>query len=141
MNIEKTVKAALVAPWASLFMVAFAFGEHLLAMEPEHFQQIWSQIPGLLFVLAIFIFGFVGTSYMLVLVCGIPIHIALQKFNISHWSVYISLGTGIGLLYQYIQLMGSSMPAQLQETGYVSYAISSLLVATAFWYIAVKSDR
>ncbi|MFV8783634.1 hypothetical protein ACNKU7_14545 [Microbulbifer sp. SA54] len=141
MNIESTVKATLIAPWASLLVVVFAFGSYLLEMEPDHFQQMLSQIPGLLFVLAMFVFGFVGTSYLLVLVCGVPVHLVLRKLNITHWSVYILLGVSIGLLYQYIQLIGSSMPSQLRETGYFSYAISSLLVATVFWYIAVKSHN
>ena len=141
MNIESTVKAALIAPWASLLVVVFAFGGYILEMEPDHFQQMLSQIPGLLFVLAMFVFGFVGTSYLLVFVCGVPAHLALSKLNITHWSVYIVLGVGIGLLFQYIQLIGSSMPHQLQETGYISYAVSSLLVASVFWYIAVKSHN
>ena len=141
MNIESTVKAALIAPWASLLVVVFAFGGYLLEMEPDHFQQMLSQIPGLLFVLAMFVFGFVGTSYLLVLVFGVPVHLALSKLNITHWSVYIVLGESIGLLFQYNQLIGSSMPSPLQETGYISYAVSSLLVASAFWYIAVKSHN
>ncbi|MBO2650066.1 hypothetical protein [Shewanella algae] len=138
MNIKSTVKATLIAPWASLLVVVFAFGCCLLGMEPDHFQQMVSQIPRLLFVLAMFVFGFVGTSYLLVLVCGVPVHMVLSKLKITHWSIYIVLGVSIGLLYQYSQLTGSSMPSQLQETGYISYAVSSFLVALAFWYIAVK---
>ncbi|WP_022958384.1 hypothetical protein [Spongiibacter tropicus] len=141
MNIESTVKATLIAPWASLLVVVFAFGGYLLEIELDHFQQMLSQIPGLLFVLAMFVFGFVGTSYLLVVVCGVPIHLVLHKLNITHWSAYILLGVSIGLVYQYIQLIGSSMPRQLQETGYITYAASSLLVALAFWYIAVKSHN
>lgn len=141
MSIENTVKAILISPWASLLVVIYAFGEYLFEMEPDHFQQMLSQIPGLLFVLALFIFGFVGTSYLLVLVCGVPIHLLLCKLNITHWAIYIACGLSIGLLYQYIQLIGSSMPAQLQETGYITYTVSSLLVATVFWYIAVKSHN
>ena len=64
MNIESTVKATLIAPWASLLVVVFAFGSYLLEIEPDHFQQMLSQIPGLLFVLAMFVFGILGTSYI-----------------------------------------------------------------------------
>ncbi|KZY61707.1 hypothetical protein A3742_20970 [Oleiphilus sp. HI0071] len=141
MNIERTFKAVLISPWASLVFVMYIFGEHLLTQSTESLSSIASQIPGTLFVLSMFVFGFVGTSYLVVVFAGVPVHWVLSKLGIRHWSIYLFLGLCIGLLWQFVLLLGSNMPSQLQEVGYLAYAINSVVVSLVFWYIAVNSHN
>lgn len=139
MNNERTLKAALISPWASLIFVVYIFGEHLLTRNAEPLSL--SQIPGTLFVLSMFVFGFVGTAYLAVIFAGFPVHWILSRLGIKHWVVYLLLGLCIGLAWQFVLLLGSNMPSQLQEAGYWSYAINAVLVSAVFWHIAVNSHN
>ena len=141
MNIERTFKAALISPWASLVFVVYVFVEDLLSQSAESLANIASQIPGTLFVLFMFVFGFVGTAYLVVIFAGLPVHWVLSKLGINHWSIYLLLGLCIGLVWQFAALLGSNMPGQLQEAGYWAYAFNAVLVSSVFWHIAVNSHN
>lgn len=128
MELKNLLKATLVAPWASMVLVVYAFAEHLLSMDAESMELLASQIPGLIYVFILFTLGFVGTAYLIVLVAGLPSHFLLAKLKVRNLTVYLFVGLAIGLLWQYLLLLGSSMPKHLQETGFYSYGISALLV-------------
>ncbi len=141
MNIERTLKAVLISPWASLVLVVYIFVEDILIQSAESLAIIASQLPGTLFVLFLFVFGFVVTSYVVVIFVGLPVHWILSRFGIKHWSIYLLLGLCIGLALQFLIFVGSNMPDQLREGGYWIFATNAVLVSLAFWHIAVNSHN
>ncbi|MCL1038320.1 hypothetical protein L2750_14395 [Shewanella submarina] len=74
MNAKQTIKAVLIAPWITLVFVAILFIEHLLGAAHGTAQNSMSQIPGAIFIIFMFVFGFVGTAYLIVISVGLPVH-------------------------------------------------------------------
>jgi len=141
MNIQSTFKAVLISPWASLVFVAFMVLESVFASSPGAPTPISGPITGTIIVLFMFTIGYVGTSYLIVVSAGLPLHWLLCRLGISHWSIYLCVGIVIGLVWQFVSLIGSEMPWSLQSVGYISYGVCAAVVSLVFWYIAVKSHN
>jgi len=138
MNIKRTLKAVIISPLASTGTVVYMLGEDLLSQCPSSLASIASQVPGTLFVMALFSFGFVGMSYLIVVFIGLPAHWILSKLSIKHWGIYMIVGLVVGLALQFSVYLVSNMPAQLRGSGYLLCGINSVLVSIVFWRIAVK---
>jgi hypothetical protein len=141
MDTKRTFKAVIVSPWASLIFLLYLFIEQLIAQGLSLFENIFSQLIGTLFILIMFILGFVGTSYFIVFLVGIPTHWILSKFKIKHWAAYTVSGLFIGLTWHFISTLGSNMPTQLQYSGYLPYAVNSVIISYVFWYITVGESK
>ncbi len=133
MNIERTFKAVMIAPWASLVPVAYVLAEHFITTDAD----VGAQPLGTLFVVGMLALGSVGTAYIAVVAIGLPIHWGLSRLGLRHCVAYLAIGTATGLLWEFAKLVGSEMPLQLQQAGYLSHAMGALLVSFAFWNIAV----
>jgi len=136
MNIERTIKAVIISPWATMLMLLYMLFESLYihGFDP-------AALLGSFLVATMFIFGFVSTAYLIVIFVGLPVHWLFDKFKLTHWLTYLFTGFLIALSWQYILFFNSEIPEQLKTSGYSTYGVCSVLVTLTFWFIAVKSHN
>jgi hypothetical protein len=141
MNNFRTIKAILIAPWASIIVVIVLFVDYLFHKDIESLTTMTSQMLGVFLIFVMFIFGFVGASYFLVLFFILPIHLLLTRYNITHWLVYVGFGVVIALICDYYFVVSDSgMPVQLQKIGYYVSGSSAIFVSLTFWYVGVRQN-
>lgn len=141
MKINQTVKATLISPWASVFVVVYALAQELLALNFNSMTELGSNLLSTVLLFFLFILGFVGISYLIVAFVGLPAHWLLSKLELKHWSFYIVCGVSIALASQFLLFLGNDVPSQIQMFGYISYGFSALFVSFVFWYIAVSPQN
>ncbi|OHU87018.1 MULTISPECIES: hypothetical protein [Pseudoalteromonas] len=130
MDLKSTTKAALIAPFSSLLVVIGLFAENILT------GGNLASVDGL-FVIIMFSLGFVATSYVFVICCGVPLHFVLCKLKLNYHWLYVFIGVCVAMAYIYFT-QPSEMPAQLALSGIWVYGVTAAVVSFVFWLLAVK---
>ena len=133
MDRKRVITAVLISPFASLVVVLMLAAESLL-----HDFRIVS-VDGLV-VTGLMALVFVSTSFVLVLVLGVPVHWALSKMKINGGIWYVVAGVSIAVAYQYLVSPEDAPPSHLQ-IGLWTHGVTAVFVSWCFWYLAARSPR
>ena len=135
MDNKRTLIATLISPMSSLVVLVAVAIE--AAFHEGHKVDSSGSFMGLLVVLLMFVIGVLSVSYLLTIFVGLPTHYVLSKFNINMWFVYLVSGVVIGVGYD-VWSTPSNMPEQLRSAGLWVCGGGGAIIATVFWYLAVK---
>ncbi|MEP1742590.1 MAG: hypothetical protein ABJI60_06085 [Kangiellaceae bacterium] len=132
-NGQRLFKAILLAPFASLLVLAVIFIESLFRGQGNLFVE--GTVVALMFG-----FGFVSISFAFLILYGLPVHFIFTKLLIRHWIAYVGFGILGPVSYIFITHIGSEIPNSMRLVNYVVFGSSGLCVSLIFWLIAVKPN-
>lgn len=133
MDKKRITAAVLIAPFASLAVVLGMAAESLL------YDSRMLSFDGLM-VFGLMALGFVSTSFVFVLLVGVPIHWLLTKIKINSVLWYIAMGVSFALAYVHLK-SPEDIPQSHLQTSLLSYGVTAVFVSWCFWYVAVKTHN